>query len=106
MLCENIQNPMMDFSAQVASVNNPPGQPIQGIALQTTPRGDGGQVGGPGTSSGSSGGQTEPGGQGQIAPGNNGAALGAAVKMTPGSFSIAMIMMMGALVVLSTSISW
>ncbi|KAH8726461.1 hypothetical protein GQ44DRAFT_613539 [Phaeosphaeriaceae sp. PMI808] len=48
MNCASIENPMMDFTALVQSVNNPPGQPFQDIAIETTVRSDGGQVGGPG----------------------------------------------------------
>ncbi|KAF1937865.1 hypothetical protein EJ02DRAFT_355839 [Clathrospora elynae] len=105
MDCAAIENPLMDFQAQVNSVNNPPGQPMQSIALQTTPRSDGGQVGGPGQDSGNGRGGND--GQGQIAPGQGGqAALGGAVKMTSGSLSMVMVGMLGAVVVLCTSVSW
>lgn len=101
MNCADIQNPMMDFQALVNSVNNPPGQPIQKIQLQTTPRSDGGQIGAPG--------QPESGernGQGQIGPGQNRPALGAAARMDTESFSFVMIFMMGAVLILSTSVVW
>ncbi|KAF1840280.1 uncharacterized protein K460DRAFT_296209 [Cucurbitaria berberidis CBS 394.84] len=100
MSCTNIENPMMDFQTLVNSVNNPPGQPMQDIALQTTARRDGGQVGGPGNNNGrgaGTGGQGSTDGQG---------AIGGASKMTGGSLSIVMLMMMGWVVVLCTSISW
>ncbi|CAO2652236.1 Nn.00g005190.m01.CDS01 [Neocucurbitaria sp. VM-36] len=103
MSCANIENPMMDFPALVNSVNNPPGQPMQDIALETTPRSDGGQVGGPGEAGVTTRGTD---GQGQISPTQAQQALGGAVRMTSGSFSIVMVMMMGAMVVLCTSVSW
>lgn len=111
MQCEDIQNPMVDFQTQVASVNNPPGQPIQDIPIETAGRGDGGQVGGPGQDDGP-GGQGElnnqggSSGQGNIAPSEDGAPLGGAVRMTPGSLSVVMVGMMGAILVLCTSASW
>ncbi|KAI1523775.1 hypothetical protein PtrSN002B_011478 [Pyrenophora tritici-repentis] len=43
MSCNLLQNPMVDFNTQVNSVNNPPGQPMQDIKLETSPRKDGGQ---------------------------------------------------------------
>jgi hypothetical protein len=99
MSCASIENPMMAFDDLVNSVNNPPGQPMQDIALETTARSDGGQVGGPG--------QDNPrNGQGQISPDQSQAALGGAVRMTSESLSIAMVMMLGAVVVLSTSAVW
>jgi hypothetical protein len=52
MSCNMISNPMMNFTALVNSVNNPPGQPFQDIAIETTPRNDGGQIGGPGVANG------------------------------------------------------
>lgn len=104
MNCASIENPMMDFQTLVNSVNNPPGQPMQDIALETTARGDGGQVGGPGQDNPSSQ-PSGSNGQGQIAPSQGQAALGVAVRMTGESLSIAMVMMMGAVVVLCTSIS-
>jgi hypothetical protein len=104
MSCASIENPMMGFSALVRSVNNPPGQPMQDIALEVSapPGGTIGEPGQPGTGNGNGN------GQGQISPNTPGgqAALGAAVRMSDGSFSIMMVMMMGALVVLSTSVSW
>jgi len=118
MSCNLLQNPMVDFDTQVNSVNNPPGQPMQDIKLQTSPRKDGGQVGangaggnnnnGNGNGNGNSNGNNN--GQGEIAPGQggngNGAALGAAVRMSSESLSIVMIGMLGAMVVLCTSVSW
>lgn len=72
MSCDMISNPMMNFTALVRSVNNPPGQPIQEIPIETTPRNDGGQVGGPGVANGN--GRTPAGGtaQGQV---GNGASI-------------------------------
>ncbi|KAL5375297.1 hypothetical protein DPSP01_011307 [Paraphaeosphaeria sporulosa] len=52
MSCGMISNPMMNFTALVRSVNNPPGQPYQAIPIETTPRDDGGQIGGPGVANG------------------------------------------------------
>ncbi|KAF1979548.1 hypothetical protein BU23DRAFT_562959 [Bimuria novae-zelandiae CBS 107.79] len=52
MSCDMISNPMMDFNALVASVNNPPGQPFQDIPIKTAGREDGGQIGGPGVANG------------------------------------------------------
>ena len=105
MSCNLLQNPMVDFETQVNSVNNPPGQPMQDLKLQTTPRKDGGQVGANGV-----GGSGNGNGQGEIAPGQggkgNGAALGAAVRMSSESLSIVMLGMLGAMVVLCTSVSW
>lgn len=82
--CDMINNPMMDFAALVKSVNNPPGQPYQDIAIETSQRTNGGQVGGPGSSKGGGGGGDGDGGgeQGSIGTGNTGTnangALGAA----------------------------
>lgn len=92
MPCASIENPMMDFAMLVQSVNNPPGQPLQDIQIQTTPRRDGGQVGGPGQNSGgNNGGEIGGGtgssgngnnnGQGQIAPGGSGSAIGGAAEI-------------------------
>ena len=104
MDCANIENPMMDFQALVNSVNNPPGQPMQDIALETTARSDGGQVGGPGEAG--SNGQSGTNGQGQISSGQGPATLGGAVRMTSETLSVVMVMMMGTAVVLSTSYIW
>lgn len=105
MPCAMLENPLEDFQMQVNSVNNPPGQPMRDIQLQTTPRSDGGQVGANGQDNGSG---RSGNGQGEIAPGQGrgGAALGAAVKMSSGSFSMFMIGMLGVVVVLCTSVSW
>lgn len=67
MSCDMISNRLMNFTALVNSVNNPPGQPLQGISIQTTPRKDGGQIGGPGVANG----RPPPGGtsQGQVGSG-------------------------------------
>jgi hypothetical protein len=101
MPCAAIENPLVDFQTQVESVNNPPGQPMQDITLETTPRSDGGQVGGPGEDGGNNG------GQGEIGSGGDGqAALGAAVRITSGSLSMVMVGMLGVVVVLCTSVSW
>ena len=109
MACANIENPMMDFDDLVKSVNNPDGQPMQDIAIETSARSDGGQVGGPGQSgrdggnggssggnggnggsSGGNGGNNENGGnggngQGQISPDNSGSgsqqAIGGAAEV-------------------------
>ncbi|KAF2640336.1 hypothetical protein P280DRAFT_470020 [Massarina eburnea CBS 473.64] len=79
MNCAMINNPMMDFAALVASVNNPPGQPFQDIPIETTQRSDGGQVGGAGTANGGGKGGN---GDGSIGLGTTGVnaqgALGAA----------------------------
>jgi hypothetical protein len=103
MPCAMIENPLVDFQTQVNSVNNPPGQPIQDIKIETTPRSDGGQVGGPGQD----GGNNEN-GQGGISPGDNNGqpALGAAARMTSESLSMVMVGMLGVVVVLCTSRSW
>lgn len=102
MSCDSIGNPMMDFQALVNSVNNPPGQPMQDIALETTARSDGGQVGPPGQDSG----QARRSGDGEIAPTAAQQAIGGAVRMTSGSFSVVMMGMMGVVVVLCTSLTW
>ncbi|CAA9959170.1 hypothetical protein PTMSG1_02692 [Pyrenophora teres f. maculata] len=131
MSCNLLQNPMVDFKTQVNSVNNPPGQPMQDLKLQTAPRKDGGQVGANGAGGGSNSngnsngnansngngngngnviGNNNDNGQGEIAPGQggngNGAVLGAAVRMSSESLSMVMIGMLGAVVVLCTSVSW
>ena len=51
MSCAMISNPMVNFTQLVNSVNNPPGQPYQQIAIQTQKK-SGGQVGDPGKSNG------------------------------------------------------
>lgn len=108
--CSEIENALLGFEEQVASVNNPPGQPITGIKIQTSPRGDGGQVGGPGQDDGGNGGGGEIGaggnGGGQIGSGNGQPALGAAAKMTSESLSFIMVCMMGVAVFFSTSAIW
>ncbi|RYO60149.1 hypothetical protein AA0113_g7032 [Alternaria arborescens] len=109
MPCAMIENPLEDFQTQVNSVNNPPGQPMQDIPLETSARSDGGQVGGNGPDDGSSGrggNGNNQNGQGEIAGQGGNAALGGAVKMTGESFSILMIGMLGAVVVMCTSVSW
>lgn len=101
MNCANIENPMMDFNALVQSVNNPPGQPIRDIALETTPRSDGGQVGGPGApgnSPGTNGGTGGRDGTGQIAPGNGGTSQSA----IGGAAEVACVSIWGAIVVSTT----
>jgi hypothetical protein len=63
-------------------------------------------LGGGGGGSGNGNGQGSANGQGEIAgPGGN-AALGAAVRMSGEQFSILMIGMLGAVVVMCTSVSW
>jgi uncharacterized membrane protein YgcG len=120
MDCAMIENALIDFQTQVNSVNNPPGQPMQDIAIQTSARSDGGQVGGNGQGGGSSGsgsgsgnsgsgngnGQGGGDGQGEIAGPGGQAALGAAVRMSSESLSMVMVGMLGAMVVLCTSVSW
>lgn len=106
MSCASIENPMMAFDDLVNSVNNPPGQPMQDIALETTARRDGGQVGEPGQDNPRNGEGQGRDGQGQISPDQSQAALGAAVRMTSEELSVAMVMMLGAVVVLSTSAVW
>ncbi|RMZ69797.1 WD40 repeat [Pyrenophora seminiperda CCB06] len=95
MPCNMLQNPMVDFETLVNSVNNPPGQPMQDIKLQTAPRKDGGQVGANGVGGNGVGGN----GQGEIAPGRagngNGEALGGAVRISSESLSVVMIGMLG-----------
>lgn len=105
MPCAMLENPLQDFQTQVNSVNNPPGQPIRDIALETTPRSDGGQVGPNGQNDGSG---RSGNGQGEIASGQGqaGTALGAAVRISSGSLSMVMIGMLGVVVVLCTSVSW
>ncbi|KAL6711673.1 hypothetical protein ACN47E_004607 [Coniothyrium glycines] len=100
--CARLSNPVLGFAQLVASVNNPPGQPLRDIAIQTTPRSDGGQVGAPGEAGANQGNN----GQGQIVPGQGQAALGAAVRMTGEAFSFGMLVMMGAVVIFSTSAIW
>lgn len=99
MSCATIENPMIDFGELVRSVNNPEGQPMQDIQIETSARSDGGQVGGPGQAGGNDGGSGGNGGnnggnggngrsnggsgQGQIAPNNPGGAqeaIGAAAE--------------------------
>ncbi|KAJ4303365.1 hypothetical protein N0V90_002258 [Kalmusia sp. IMI 367209] len=74
MSCDMISNPLMNFTALVNSVNNPPGQPFQDIAIETTARNDGGQVGGPGNANGN--GNTPAGGTAQGQVGNEARAFG------------------------------
>lgn len=73
MDCASLENPWMDFAALVRSVSNPPAQPIQQIPVETAPRNDGGQVGGPGSANGGGrGGGSQPTGgasQGQVGAG-------------------------------------
>jgi hypothetical protein len=118
--CATIENPMMDFNALVQSVNNPPGQPMQDITIETSARSDGGQVGGPGQGGGSSGGNnggnnggTNGGiggnggnGQGQIAPNNGGStgAIGGAAEVMCVSLWGAIVL--ATTVVLFTAIVW
>jgi hypothetical protein len=98
MNCDSISNPLMDISQLIASVNNPPGQPFQDIAIETTQKNDGGQVGGPGNAN--------PNG-GEIGNGQGGAqgALGSAgIK----GFELNYRSMMGvaSIAVLGTSLGW
>jgi hypothetical protein len=122
MNCASIENPMMDFASLVMSVNNPPGQPMQDIALQTTARSDGGQVGGPGQGSGNGGnggnggnsggngggngrGNNGNNGQGQISPdGGAQQAIGGAAEVLCASLWAAV--MLATTVVLFTAIIW
>ncbi|KAL6150818.1 hypothetical protein ACJQWK_00560 [Exserohilum turcicum] len=113
MPCAMLENPLQDFQAQVNSVSNPSGQPIRVIPIETSPMSNGGQVGGNGRGDGSSGsgaGGAQGNGQGEIAPGPAtgpaNEALGAAVRMSSESLSVVMIGMLGAAVVLCTSVSW
>jgi hypothetical protein len=120
MSCASIENPMMDFASLVLSVNNPPGQPMQDIALQTSARSDGGQVGGPGQGGGNvgnggsnagnngrgdNGGNRGNNGQGQISP-NAGAeqAIGGAAEVM--SVSLWAAIVLATTVVLFTAIIW
>ncbi|KAF2105578.1 hypothetical protein BDV96DRAFT_677389 [Lophiotrema nucula] len=108
MNCDMISNPMMDFSALVASVNNPPGQPFQDFGIATSQRNDGGQVGGNGKGGG--GGQGQGQGQGQgIGNNPNGGqgALGASnagVKRETGA--VLNVVGMVGLVVLGSMVGW
>jgi hypothetical protein len=105
--CNAISNPMMDFGELVASVNNPPGQPFQDIAIETTARDDGGQVGGPGTSNGNPDGNIGNDGSGEGIGrdgGNSQGQVGAAAKDVAVSF-----MRMGcvaAVTILSELLAW
>ncbi|KAL5115242.1 hypothetical protein ACEQ8H_006834 [Pleosporales sp. CAS-2024a] len=103
MSCEAISNPMMNFTRLVQSVNNPPGQPFQSIQIQTSPRSDGGQVGGPGNPGGNPGASN---GQGQISPnaGASGQALGAAADAI--GVSIWAMIMVSTAVIPFTAIIW
>lgn len=65
MNCDAISNPLMDISELIQSVNNPPGQPFQDIAIETAGRSDGGQVGGFGNGNGNSNGNGNGNGNGQ-----------------------------------------
>ncbi|KAF9733047.1 hypothetical protein PMIN06_005428 [Paraphaeosphaeria minitans] len=75
MSCGMISNPVMDFTTLVRSVNNPPGQPYQDIPVETAPRDDGGQIGGPGVANGNGG--TPAGGTSEGQVGNGATALSA-----------------------------
>lgn len=98
MNCDMISNPLMDISQLIASVNNPPGQPFQDIAIETTQKNDGGQVGGPGNAN-PNGGEI---GNGQ---GDAQGALGSASVMRV-ELSHWSMMAVAGIVVLSTSLGW
>ncbi|KAH7064364.1 hypothetical protein BKA63DRAFT_171864 [Paraphoma chrysanthemicola] len=96
--CANIENQMVAFEQLVQSVNNPSGQPGQDIAIQTSARGDGGQVGGPGSGGGGNGGNAgntngdgggngngNGNGQGEIAGSGSQSALGGADEVMAAS---------------------
>jgi hypothetical protein len=112
MSCDSIGNPMMDFGLLVRSVNNPPGQPMQDIAIETTPRSDGGQVGAPGQpgnnrGNGGNGGNGGGNGQGQIAPNGNGGsqqAIGGAAEII--GVSVWVAIMLSTTIVIFTAIVW
>lgn len=72
--CDAIANPMMNFTALVRSVNNPPGQPFQDIPIETAGRAGGGQIGGPGVANG--GGRAPVGGTAEGQVGSGGRMLG------------------------------
>ncbi|KAF1963862.1 hypothetical protein CC80DRAFT_398041 [Byssothecium circinans] len=72
MNCDMINNPIMDFESLVRSVNNPPGQPFQDIAIEISQRTNGGQVCGPGTANGNGNGGNAGNGQGNIGTGATG----------------------------------
>ncbi|KAF2274660.1 uncharacterized protein EI97DRAFT_421799 [Westerdykella ornata] len=78
MNCDLISNPMMRFADLVASVNNPPGQPFQDVAVETTQRSDGGQVGSPGNANPNRNGNGfgNGNGNGEIGNGNNNQQIG------------------------------
>jgi uncharacterized membrane protein YgcG len=118
--CASIENPMMDFATLVQSVNNPPGQPMQDIAIETSARSDGGQVGGPGQdggnggssgnggnggSGGGIGGSGNGNGQGQISPnGNVGQAIGGAAEVI--GVSVWALIVLSTTAVLFTAAVW
>jgi hypothetical protein len=70
MSCDGIANPMVDFNTLVTSVNNPPGQLMQDIGIQTSPRSDGGQAGAPGQASGGGGNENSGNASGSNGSGN------------------------------------
>jgi hypothetical protein len=109
MQCAAIENPMMDFGALVASVNNPPGQPFQDTQIQTSARSDGGQVGGPGKGggNGNGNGNTNRNGQGEIGWNGNGGgaqAIGGAAEVI--GASIWALIMLSTTVVLFAAAVW
>ncbi|KAF2478205.1 uncharacterized protein BDR25DRAFT_276031 [Lindgomyces ingoldianus] len=98
MSCEMISNRLRNITELVNSVNNPPGQPYQDIAIETTAKNQGGQVGGPGT--------TNNGGGGNI--GNNGGnaqgVVGAGTKAFKGRVWDSAAF--AAVVTLATTVTW
>jgi hypothetical protein len=92
--CAAIENPMLDFSQLVQSVNNPPGQPYQDIPIQTKGRTDGGQVGGPGSANGQGNSNGKGGGDGSIGQGQGNAQgqVGTGLGIPRASFSGAMLL--------------
>lgn len=98
MSCNMISNPMMNFQQLVQSVNNPPGQPYQDIAIETTQRNDGGQVGDPGKAN-------PNGGEIGNGAGNAQGSLGSfgVKKMSVRYLDVAF---MGAIAVWGTSMGW
>ncbi|KAF2195784.1 hypothetical protein K469DRAFT_616646 [Zopfia rhizophila CBS 207.26] len=102
MNCDSISNPLMDINQLVQSVNNPPGQPFQDIAIETTAKDDkggGGQVGGPGNAN-----PNPNGGNIGNNPGNAEGQVGFAVKGLRASVLDAAFA--AGLVILGTSVGW
>ncbi|KAF2711300.1 hypothetical protein K504DRAFT_402155 [Pleomassaria siparia CBS 279.74] len=97
--CDSISNPLMNITALIASVSNPPGQPIQDIPIQTSQRSNGGQVGGNGKANPNGNSNTNSGGDiGETANGAQG------VKSMDGRFMYAAVV--AGVAMLGTSFTW